>query len=131
MEGLRVSAFAGAEQAAEKGPFEGEIRPRVLQGLKPDIDSIGFIGTTEVVPFQNQALNRVFSQPVKPRGDLRGFVGATETLGETPEVESRFAKTSLGGENRPRKRAVVAWKPRKTIPQGLKPNRFYWLYWHG
>jgi hypothetical protein len=66
MEGLRVSGFAGAEQAAEKGPFEGEIRPRVLQGLKPDIDSIGFIGTTEVVPFQNQALNRVFSQPVKP-----------------------------------------------------------------
>ena len=34
-----------AEQAAEKGLFEGKIRPGVLQGLKPDIDFIGFIGT--------------------------------------------------------------------------------------
>jgi hypothetical protein len=27
-----------------------EIEPRVLQGLKPEIDLIGFIGMTEVMP---------------------------------------------------------------------------------
>ena len=34
----------GIKQAAEKGPSESEIRPWILQGLKPDIDLIGFIG---------------------------------------------------------------------------------------
>jgi hypothetical protein len=45
-----VERASGAEQAAERGPFEGEIEPRVLRGLKPNIDFIGFIGTTEVMP---------------------------------------------------------------------------------
>ena len=30
--------------------FESEIQPTVLQGLKPNIDLIGFIGTTKVMP---------------------------------------------------------------------------------
>jgi len=40
-----------AKEPAEKGAFESKIQPRVLQGLKPDIDLIGFIGLTEVMPF--------------------------------------------------------------------------------
>jgi len=57
---------SGAKQAAEKGLFESKCRLKVLQGLKPNIDLIGFIGTLrlrsgqaiEVVPFQNLALIR-------------------------------------------------------------------------
>jgi hypothetical protein len=35
---------SGAEEAAEKGLFESKCRLKVLQGLKPNIDLIGFIG---------------------------------------------------------------------------------------
>jgi hypothetical protein len=42
----------------------------VQQGLKPNIDTIGFIGTTEVVPLlqslPRSRSKRVFPQPVKP-----------------------------------------------------------------
>jgi len=41
---------SGAKQAAEKGLFEGGFRGRALQGLNPDVDLIGFIGTAEAVP---------------------------------------------------------------------------------
>ena len=41
---------AGPKVAAEKGVVESETRRLVLQGLKPDVDLIGLIGTTEVVP---------------------------------------------------------------------------------
>jgi hypothetical protein len=47
---IAVRALAGAEQAAEKGALEGEIRPEDLQGLKPEVDLMGFIGLTEVMP---------------------------------------------------------------------------------
>ena len=37
-------------------------RPAVwpLQGLKPNVDLIGFFGTTEVVPFQSHAKREFF-----------------------------------------------------------------------
>ena len=61
---------SGAKEAAEKGLFEGEILPRVLQGLKPNIDLIGFIGLTEVMPLlqslRERIFRRVFPQTVKP-----------------------------------------------------------------
>jgi hypothetical protein len=41
---------SGAEQAAEKVAFGSIYRYWPLQGLKPIIDLIGFIGTTKVVP---------------------------------------------------------------------------------
>jgi len=50
---LRVLLYAvrgRAEKAAEKGRIDGEIEVRTPQGLKPDVDSIGFGGTTKVVP---------------------------------------------------------------------------------
>jgi hypothetical protein len=36
--------LSGAEEAAEKGLFESKCRLKVLQGLKSNIDLIGFIG---------------------------------------------------------------------------------------
>jgi len=41
---------AGPEEAAGKKQNNGENPKAVPQGLKPDIDLIGLIGTTEVVP---------------------------------------------------------------------------------
>jgi hypothetical protein len=34
----------------KKGLVESEIRPEDLQGLKPEVDLMGFIGLTEVMP---------------------------------------------------------------------------------
>jgi hypothetical protein len=60
------SAFCGTtREIAEEGLFDGGFGGRALQGLKPTVDLIGFIGTTEVVPFQNGGANRVFPQPLK------------------------------------------------------------------
>jgi hypothetical protein len=39
----------------------------VPQGLKPN-SFVAFVGTTEVVPFQNCGSHRVFTQPAKPIG---------------------------------------------------------------
>jgi hypothetical protein len=48
-----VSLKCGSEEAkqvSEKLLFESYIRPIVLQGLKPEVPFMGFIGTTEVMP---------------------------------------------------------------------------------
>jgi hypothetical protein len=45
---FQFRAFAGAKEAAEKGLFESKCRLKVLQGLKPNIDLIGFIGTVRL-----------------------------------------------------------------------------------
>jgi len=42
---------SGAKQAAEKGVVESEALSEVWQGLKPNVDLIGFVGPTKVVPF--------------------------------------------------------------------------------
>jgi hypothetical protein len=52
----------GAKQAAEKGRAKGEFQYRLLQGLKPNVDMIGFIGTTEVVPCYKASRNRASSE---------------------------------------------------------------------
>ena len=44
------SAVHGPEQAAEKGHGRKEFRYLLLQGLKPNVNSIGFVGTTKVMP---------------------------------------------------------------------------------
>jgi hypothetical protein len=38
------------EQLGEKGLILGRDRHQPLQGLKPEVDFIGFIGTTKVMP---------------------------------------------------------------------------------
>ena len=47
------------------------------QPVKPIMDLIGPIGTTEVVPFQNRALNRVL-QGLKPNPHFIGSFGPTK-----------------------------------------------------
>jgi len=39
-----------AKQAAEKGPVWRKCPYELLQGLKPNVDLMGFIGTTKVMP---------------------------------------------------------------------------------
>jgi hypothetical protein len=48
--GITPVESAWASQAAEKGLRWRDFRYRLLQGLKPDVDLIGFIGMTEVMP---------------------------------------------------------------------------------
>jgi len=43
---LERNGFSGCG----KRVLENEIRPGVLQGLKPDVDLTGIFGTTEVMP---------------------------------------------------------------------------------
>jgi len=50
---------AGAEQAAEKLLLWRVRRYQPLQGLKPNVDFIGFIGTTEVMPCYKAFENRL------------------------------------------------------------------------
>ena len=45
-----LDATARAKQAAEKGLGGANWRSKLLQGLKPNVDSIGFIGPAEAVP---------------------------------------------------------------------------------
>jgi hypothetical protein len=49
--------------------FESEIQQEVLQGQKPDIDLIGYIGLTKVMPLLQSLwelpLQLVFPQPLK------------------------------------------------------------------
>lgn len=49
--------FGPAKQAAEKGLDEGEFEYWPLLGLKPDVDLIGFMGLTEVMPFYKASRN--------------------------------------------------------------------------
>jgi hypothetical protein len=42
--------IGSAKQLGEEGSILERDRHQPLQGLKPDVDFIGFIGTTEVVP---------------------------------------------------------------------------------
>jgi hypothetical protein len=65
----------GLKRLRKKGCSRPRIRRNIPQGLKPSVDCIGFIGTTEVVPFQTLAMDRVFPQPVKSSIDLIGFIG--------------------------------------------------------
>jgi hypothetical protein len=51
-------ALAGAKQAAEKSLEEGEFDYWLLQGLKPDVDLIGFCGMAEVMPCYKAFENR-------------------------------------------------------------------------
>jgi len=55
-----------------------------LQGLKPGVDLIGFIGPAEAVPllqsFEESALQGVFQQPVVLDVDLIGIFGTTEVM---------------------------------------------------
>jgi hypothetical protein len=57
-----------ALQAAEKGPVWRKCPYELLQGLKPNVDLMGFIGTTKVMPrykaFETGNLKRVFPHPV-------------------------------------------------------------------
>jgi hypothetical protein len=50
---------------------------RLLQGLKPDVNLIGFIGPTKVRPLlqspRNEKTDSVFQQPVKPSRILATF----------------------------------------------------------
>ncbi|MGA2850164.1 MAG: hypothetical protein ABSE46_14300 [Terracidiphilus sp.] len=50
-------SFGTAEQFGEKSSILERDRHQPLQGLKPDIDFIGFIGTTEVVPCYKTSRN--------------------------------------------------------------------------
>jgi len=43
-----------AKEAVGKSSFCADLRARCPQGLKPNVGLIGFIGTTEVVPFQSK-----------------------------------------------------------------------------
>ncbi len=46
----RLTEHSGAKRSAERGSNSELIQWQHLQGLKPDINLIGFIGPTEVVP---------------------------------------------------------------------------------
>jgi hypothetical protein len=50
--------------------------------------SIGFIGTTEVVPCYKARLELVFPQPVNPTRFI-GFNGTTSQLGEKLDLSGR------------------------------------------
>jgi len=62
-----------------------------LQGLKPGVDLIGFIGPAEAVPllqsFEESALQGVFQQPVVLDVDLIGIFGTTEVM---PRYKARW-----------------------------------------
>jgi len=51
----------GAEQAAEEGRRRRICRYELLQGLKPDIDLIGFIGPAKAVPLLQSMSKAAFS----------------------------------------------------------------------
>ena len=55
-----------------------------MQGLKPNVDLIGFIGLTKVMPLlqspRNQGFDSVFPQHVRPDIDLIGFIGTTKVI---------------------------------------------------
>ncbi|MGA2847697.1 MAG: hypothetical protein ABSE46_01785 [Terracidiphilus sp.] len=78
MAGAQAPPFLGSfcgttEQLGEKGSILERDRHQPMQGLKPDVDFIGFIGTTEVVPCY-RALHlssyEFFSSLFSPRGML-------------------------------------------------------------
>jgi hypothetical protein len=71
---------------------------------------MGSIGTDKSVPFQNSGIHRVFPQPVKPAIILLDFMYGLKRLRKNSLITAGFART---------------------IPQGLKPESFYRLYWHG
>ena len=55
-----------AKQAAEKGLFSEQSAKRHPSGAKALIPSIGVIGTTEVVPFQNNRNRAIGTTEVVP-----------------------------------------------------------------
>jgi hypothetical protein len=57
---------SGAKQAAETGVGPAGCWVQLLQGLKPDIFSNGFAGTTEVMPCYKARFHWSFPQPVMP-----------------------------------------------------------------
>jgi hypothetical protein len=61
-----VPILRGAEEAAEKRVITVSFMEKPPSAAKADFDLIGFISTTEVVPFQTGVSDCVFPQPVKP-----------------------------------------------------------------
>ncbi len=126
------------------------------QGLKPNVDLMGVIGTTQVVPFQNinlfrgslgekaqgmrqgpgglrkmtyfpVTLPREFPQGLKPNVDLMGVIGTTQVV---PFQNINLFRGSLGekaqgmrqGPGGLREMTCFPMTLPKELPQGLKPN---------
>jgi len=56
---------AGAKQVAEKGLGLGEFQYRLLQGLKPNVDLMGFSGPAKAVPLLQSMSEMRFSAACK------------------------------------------------------------------
>jgi hypothetical protein len=89
------------EDAPERGLFESEMRPMVLQGLKPDVDLIGFIGTVENPERRGEC---GFVHSLVPKGEkpgapsIRVFIhlGGPKAHGDTTEVVPCYKAFEIG-----------------------------------
>jgi hypothetical protein len=69
----------GLNRLRKKALIGAECRFQLEQGLKPSVDLIDFIGTTEVMPCYKTRFDGAFPQPVKSTHFIR-FIGTTEVV---------------------------------------------------
>src|ERR1019366_7764551 len=65
----------GLNRLRKKGRFPPQLARWASAGAKAQSDSIGFIGTTEVVPCYKASRDEVFLQPIKPTMIQLAFCG--------------------------------------------------------